>query len=150
MKNWCLELSSYGEKAFRVFLDIIKQELDNLGIVDISSIQAFILMNVNDNVITMGEVLSRGYYVGSNASYNLKKMISNGYMKQNPSDYDKRASYLSLTDKGLELCKKLESIIDNHMSRFESTATGRLELERGLKFMKKIESYWQDILMRRV
>jgi DNA-binding MarR family transcriptional regulator len=149
MRNCCLELSTCGEKTFRLFLDILKQELDILGVVDISGIQAFILMNVGDSVITMGEVLSRGYYVGSNASYNLKKMIMTGYMKQNPSEYDKRASYLSLTEKGLELCNKLESVINNHMSRFESTATGKLELERGLKFMKKIESYWQDILMRR-
>ncbi|MDR1476082.1 MAG: MarR family winged helix-turn-helix transcriptional regulator [Holosporales bacterium] len=150
MRNCCLELSACGEKAFRVFLDILKQELDCLGIVDISSIQAFILMNVNDNVITMGEVLSRGYYVGSNASYNVKKMISNGYMKQNPSEYDKRASYLSLTDKGLELCQKLENAVNQHMSRFEATISGKQELERGLKFMKKIESYWQDILTRRI
>ncbi|MDR2598593.1 MAG: MarR family transcriptional regulator [Holosporales bacterium] len=150
MRNCCLELSACGEKAFRVFLDIIKQELDGFGIADISSTQAFILMNVGNNVITMGEVLSRGYYVGSNASYNLKKMIANGYMKQSPSDYDKRASYLSLTDKGLDLCNKLEKSVNKHMSRFESTAAGKLELERGIKFMKKIESYWQDILMRRV
>jgi DNA-binding MarR family transcriptional regulator len=150
MRNCCLELSACGEKAFRVFLDIIKQELDSLGVADISSIQAFILMNVSENVITMGEVLSRGYYVGSNASYNLKKMIANGYMRQNPSDYDKRASYLRLSDKGIELCRKLENAINDHMSRFESTAAGKLELERGLKCMKKIESYWQDILMRRI
>jgi DNA-binding MarR family transcriptional regulator len=107
-------------------------------------------MNVGDNVITMGEVLSRGYYVGSNASYNLKKMITNGYMQQNPSDYDKRASYLRLSNKGMELCNKLEHAVNAHMSRFESTASGKLEIERGIKFMKKIESYWQDILMRRV
>ncbi|MDR0640761.1 MAG: MarR family winged helix-turn-helix transcriptional regulator [Holosporales bacterium] len=150
MKNSCLELSICGEKTFRLFLEIIKQELDILGIADISGIQAFILMNINENVITVGEVLTKGYYIGSNASYNVKKMIANKYIMQTPSDYDRRASYLQLTKKGLELCSKLEAAISQHMNRFEAVATGKSEIERGLKFLKKVENYWQGILTRRV
>jgi DNA-binding MarR family transcriptional regulator len=149
MKNSCLELPICGEKMHRLFLDIVKQELDNLGIVDINSVQAFILLNVNDNVITMGEVLSRGYYVGSNASYNVKKMIVNSYMKQTPSDYDRRAVYLSLTDKGLELCDKLEGALEAHMSKFSAFISGKSEIDKNLKFLKKVENFWQDILLRR-
>ncbi|MDR1233963.1 MAG: MarR family winged helix-turn-helix transcriptional regulator [Holosporales bacterium] len=149
MKNSCLELSVCGEKTFRLFLEIIKQELDLLGIADISGVQAFILMNINENVITVGEVLSRGYYIGSNASYNIKKMITNKYIMQTPSDYDKRASYLQLTKKGLDLYTKLEAAITQHMNRFEAVSPGKSDMERGLKFLKKIENYWQDVLTRR-
>jgi DNA-binding MarR family transcriptional regulator len=150
MRNNWLDLSICGEKIFRMFLEIIKQELDYLTVVDISNIQALILMNINDNVITTGEVLSRGYYVGSNASYNVKKMIANGYIQQTPSDYDKRASYLRLTGKGLELSSKLEDALNKHLQRFESTTSSKLELERGLKFMKRIEGYWHEALLRRI
>ncbi|MDR0630481.1 MAG: MarR family winged helix-turn-helix transcriptional regulator [Holosporales bacterium] len=149
MKNSYLELPIYGEKMHRLFLDVIKQELDNLAVADISSVQAFILMNVNDNVITMGEVLSRGYYVGSNASYNIKKMITNSYMRQTPSDYDKRAIYLSLTEKGLNLCERLENSIKEHIDKFKISNANKAEIDKGLKFLKKFETYWQDVLQRR-
>jgi DNA-binding MarR family transcriptional regulator len=150
MKNNYLELPIYGEKMHRLFLDVIKQELDNFGVADINSIQAFILMNVNDNVITMSEVLSRGYYIGSNASYNVKKMIANSYMRQTPSDYDRRAIYLSLTDKGLNLCEKLDETIEEHMDKLIASDGSKTEIDRGLKFLKKVENFWQDILLRRI
>ena len=80
MKNKCMEVYVYGERLYRLFLDIIKLELDSMGVTDINSIQALTLMNIGDSIVTVGELRSKGYYSGSNASYNIKKMVSNGYI----------------------------------------------------------------------
>ncbi|MDR0744602.1 MAG: MarR family winged helix-turn-helix transcriptional regulator [Holosporales bacterium] len=142
MKNRFMELSIYGEKTYRVFLDLIKHELDKLNVNDITAIQAFILMNISSNVVTIGEVLTRGYYIGSNASYNLKKMINNEYLTQSTADYDKRASHLRVTDKGKELCHKLSNILDAKTSK---VAKG-LDIEKGLESLKKVQNSLKDAL----
>jgi DNA-binding MarR family transcriptional regulator len=150
MRNSCVEISVCGEKNYRLFLDIIKQELDVIGAVDINAIQAFILMNINDNVVTIGEVITRGYYIGSNASYNIKKMTANNYVQQTQSDFDKRAAYLKLTKKGLVLCEKLYDSVNNYLKIFETSMGSNFSIDQCVETMKKIEHFWKDALMRRV
>ncbi|MDR3224114.1 MAG: MarR family winged helix-turn-helix transcriptional regulator [Holosporales bacterium] len=150
MKNSCVEISVYGEKNYRLFLDIIKQELDVIGVCDINAIQAFILLNIGENVITIGEIIARGYYIGSNASYNIRKMILNGYVVQTKSDYDRRAAFLKLTDKGLTLTEKLERILQRHLEAFGKHSKGKFDVEQCIAFLKKVEHFWKDILSRSV
>jgi DNA-binding MarR family transcriptional regulator len=150
MKNSCVEISVCGEKIYRLFLDILKQELDIAGAIDINAIQAFILMNINDNVVTIGEVITRGYYIGSNASYNIRKMTINNYIQQTQSDFDKRAAYLKLTRKGLDLCDNLYESVNGYLKMFESSVNPDLGLDRCLDILKRIEHFWKDILMRRL
>ncbi|MDR1333122.1 MAG: MarR family winged helix-turn-helix transcriptional regulator [Holosporales bacterium] len=149
MKNNCVEISVFGERNYRLFLDIVKQELDILGTADINAVQAFILLNINETAVTIGEIIARGYYIGSNASYNIKKMILNGYIKQTQSDYDKRAAFLRLTSKGLALCRKLHTVIDMHIKTFSPQNKGKGDLEQCVSILKKVEHFWQDILSRR-
>ena len=146
MRNSCVELSISGEKTYRLFLDIIKLELDVLGCVDINCIQALILMNINENVVTIGEVLTRGYYIGSNAYYNLKKMVTNGYVIQTPSDYDKRASYLKLSEKGLDLYERLDIALQKHSAALDNTFKNKAEVEKCLEFLRKVEGLWKEKL----
>lgn len=150
MRNSCVEVSVYGEKNYRLFLDIIKQELDNLNYTDLTAIQAFLLMNIGENIVTIGEVISRGYYIGSNASYNVKKLIANGYILQVPSDYDKRAVYLKLTEKGRKLCGKIDESIKGHMNLFESRMKGKFDMNAGVEFLKNVERVWKDLLQSRL
>jgi DNA-binding MarR family transcriptional regulator len=100
--------------------------------------------------VTIGEVISRGYYIGSNASYNIKKMITNEYLQQTPSDFDKRAAYLRVTEKGLDLYYKLDSSIKNHLSSFDQKYKKELHIEDCIDFLKSVENFWQDILLRRI
>jgi DNA-binding MarR family transcriptional regulator len=150
MRNSCIEISIHGEKNYKLFLDIIKQELDTLKYADINATQAFILMNINENVVTIGELISRGYYIGSNASYNVRKLITNEYIQQNPSDYDKRAVYLKLTKKGTQLCSELDSIIEGYMKLFNKRFDGKFDIAHGIEFLKNVEHFWTDVLRRRL
>ena len=70
------------ERLHRHFLEVLKTELDRLGIQDINNVQSLILYNIGDDELTVGELTARGYYLGSNVSYNVKKMVENGYLGQ--------------------------------------------------------------------
>ena len=150
MRNSCVDVSICGEKNYRLFLDIIKQELDFFNYTDITAIQALILLNLGDNVVTIGEIISRGYYIGSNASYNVKKLIKSGYISQVPSEYDKRAVFLKLTKKGTDLCEKIDKSIDGHLVSFEKKVKGKFDMKSGIEFLKNVERFWKDLLQSRV
>ena len=63
------------ERLHRLLLDVIKDEFERLGIIDMNPVQALLLFNIGDNEVTAGELKTRGYYQGSNVSYNLKKLV---------------------------------------------------------------------------
>jgi DNA-binding MarR family transcriptional regulator len=99
-----LETLALVERLHRLLLDVVKDEFERLGIIDINSVQALLLFNVGDNELTAGELKTRGYYQGSNVSYNLKKLVECGYMHHQKCAVDRRAVRVRLTDKGRRIC----------------------------------------------
>ncbi|MDR2666514.1 MAG: winged helix DNA-binding protein [Holosporales bacterium] len=148
MRSSYIEIAIYGEKNYRLFLDIIKKGLDSMKFADINAVQSFILMNINENTVTVGEVISRGYYIGSNVSYNIKKLIKNGYINQSQSSYDKRSVYLKVSQKGLKLCDELDNSMKKYMQVFETKMKGKFDVNGGINFLKMVESMWKDILSK--
>src|SRR3546814_20869658 len=102
------------ERRHRHFLELVKAELERRGIQDINNVQSLILYNIGTDELTVGELTARGYYLGSNVSYNVKKMVENGYMDQERSLNDRRSVRVRLSDKGLELREKLGSMFEGH------------------------------------
>jgi DNA-binding MarR family transcriptional regulator len=98
------------ECSYYNFLDAIKLELARLDVFDINSIQCYILYKVGNNRLTVGDMARGGYYRGSNVSYNLKKLVKNGYFIQEKSSHDQRGSVIRLSDKGHRLYDKLENM----------------------------------------
>src|SRR5690606_16006261 len=88
------------ERLHRRFLDVLKAELDRLGRADVNNVQALILYNIGDDAITIGELTNRGYYLGSNVSYNVKKLVEAGYLEQERCAHDKRSVRVKLSEKG--------------------------------------------------
>ncbi len=86
------------ERLHRLLLDVIKDEFERLGVLEINAVQALLLFNVGDNEVTAGELKSRGYYQGSNVSYNLKKLVEAGYMHHQRSEIDRRSVRVRLTE----------------------------------------------------
>ena len=109
------------ERLHRYFLDVVKIEIDRKGIEDINNVQAMILYNIGHENMTVGELTLRGYYLGSNVSYNVKKMSENGYIEQERSVHDKRSIKVSLSDKGKELYEVLNAMFTRHESKLEGT-----------------------------
>src|SRR4030042_4707843 len=66
------------ERLHRLLLDVIKDEFERLGRSDVNGVQALLLYNIGDAELTAGELTSRGYYLGSDVSYNLNKLVEAG------------------------------------------------------------------------
>ncbi len=150
MKNGCIDISIYGEKNYKLFLEVLKLELDRARYSDLTATQALILLRIHDSVITIGEVMSRGYYMGSNASYNLKKLTNAGYISSVPSDYDKRSALIKLTKKGLDLCAKISKSLNQYLEQAAKKTNNKIDIDGGLEFLKSVERFWNDILHSRI
>ncbi len=133
------------ERLHRRFLDVIKTELDRLKIDDINNIQTLILYNISAEQLTIGELTNRGYYLGSNVSYNVKKLVENNYLMQERAPHDKRSTRIKLSEKGLQLCKKIDELyqrnIDQLSKEMNAEALGGLN-----KTLTQLERFWTDYI----
>ncbi|MBL8641629.1 MAG: MarR family transcriptional regulator [Alphaproteobacteria bacterium] len=130
------------ERLHRYFLDVVKTELDRKGLQDINNVQAMILHNIGRDEMTVGELTLRGYYLGSNVSYNVKKMTENGYITQERSVHDKRSIRVKLTPKGAGLCKILDEMFMKHEDKLKSIGIENPDLVDLNHTMKQLERFW--------
>src|SRR3954449_3496687 len=122
MNTVYLEVIALVERLHRHFLEVVKLELEGLGIHDINNVQGMMLFNIGDAEMTVGELTLRGCYLGSNVSYNVKKMVENGYLAQERSVHDRRSIHVKLTDKGRKLRERLGLMHQRHVEMLKETA----------------------------
>ena len=120
MNNFYLEVISLVERLHRQFLEVVKLELEGLRVHDINNVQAMMLFNIGDTEMTVGEITLRGCYLGSNVSYNVKKMVANKYLVHERSEHDKRTIHVRLTEKGIKLRDSLTQIHRRHAEMGEA------------------------------
>lgn len=120
-KSQFLETVSLIERLQNKHHEVIAQVLEEKDIDDLTSVQAILIYNLGDQEIMAGEMKSRGIYLGSNVSYNLKKLVSLGYLSQRPAPHDKRAVQVSLTDKGKEVRAMISRVYTNHIQKILAT-----------------------------
>ena len=132
------------ERLHRRFLDNVKLELDKLQIQDINNVQAMILYNIGEDDMTVGELTLRGYYLGSNVSYNVKKMVENEYIIQERSVHDKRSIRVKLSPKGRELYGKLYKMFARHEEQLQNTDLTMERIQAFNDTMKAFERFWSS------
>ena len=106
-----LDSMTLVERLHRLLLDVIKDEFERLGVLEINAVQALLLFNIAEHEVTAGELKSRGYYQGSNVSYNLKKLVELGYMHHQRSEVDRRSVRVRLTEKGRRVRQMLNDLL---------------------------------------
>jgi DNA-binding MarR family transcriptional regulator len=133
------------ERLHRLLLDVIKDEFERLGRTDVNSVQALLLYNIGDAELTAGELTSRGYYLGSNVSYNLKKLVDAGYIDHQRSTVDRRSVRVKLTDKGQEICTLVNTLYQRQLKSLEQVGgIGSDDLEVLNKALIRLERFWTD------
>jgi DNA-binding MarR family transcriptional regulator len=142
MINAYLETISLIERLHRHFLELVKLELEGLGIHDINNIQGMMLFNIGDAEMTVGELTLRGCYLGSNVSYNVKKMVENGYLNQQRSLHDRRSIHVRLTDKGRKLRESLTAMHSRHVETLGQAAVAAADLESLCVTLRRLERFW--------
>lgn len=121
MQHPYFECITLVERLHRQFLDVLKVELERSGIQDINNVQSLILYNIGEDELTVGELTVRGYYLGSNVSYNLKKMVENGYLVQERSVHDRRSIRVKLSDKGHHIRNLMNDVFQRHIANFDNS-----------------------------
>jgi DNA-binding MarR family transcriptional regulator len=140
-----LESLAMVERLHRLLLDVIKDEFERLGILEINSVQALLLFNIGENEVTAGELKSRGYYQGSNVSYNLKKLVDLGYMHHQRSELDRRSVRVRLTEKG----RRVRTVLNEMFARHADVLLKKNVIDvQGVEdvnhSLKRLERFWTD------
>lgn len=140
-----LEALTLVERLHRRLLDVIKDEFDRKGHTEINSVQALLLYNIGDKELTAGELRTRGYYLGSNVSYNVKKLVEMGYLHHARSRVDRRAVRISLTPKGKQVHDAVSAVYEKHVSTVEQIGGIPAEdFERVNNALGRLERFWTD------
>jgi DNA-binding MarR family transcriptional regulator len=142
MMEGYLAVISLVERLHRQFLDVVKLELERSDIRDINNVQAVMLFNLGDAEMTVGELTLRGCYLGSNVSYNLKKLVENGYVEQARSPHDRRSVHVRVTPKGRSLCDLLAEMHQRHAESLPQGAVTGSDLEHAAATLRRIERFW--------
>jgi DNA-binding MarR family transcriptional regulator len=133
------------ERLHRLLLDVIKDEFERLGVLEINSVQALLLFNIGDNEVTAGELKSRGYYQGSNVSYNLKKLVELGYMHHQRSQLDRRSVRVRLTDKGGRIRSILTELFARQAEQLDRRGMMSPQAMDEINIsLKRMERFWTE------
>ena len=139
------------ERLHRLLLDVIKDEFDRKGGDDLNSVQALLLYNIGESELTAGELKTRGYYLGSNVSYNLKKLVDMGYLHYKRSETDRRSVRVSLTEKGKGACEIVKKLYQRQLGSVQAVGeVSQEDFSRLNKALFKLERFWSDQIRYRL
>lgn len=146
MKKEYLELTRLIERLHRRFLDVLRAELTRLGVKNINGVQALLLANIGEEEIVIRDLVDRGYYQGSNVSYNVKKLVEMGYLEQERSAHDRRSVSIRLTEKAKEIVQCIRDLEDRQASALAEHEIGREDIESACRAMRRLERTWTDYI----
>jgi len=146
-----LEALALVERLHRRLLDVIKDEFDRRGRNDVNSVQALLLYNIGDNDVTASELRTRGYYLGSNVSYNVKKLVELGYLSHQRSRVDRRSVRIRLAPKGEEVHKIVADLYEKHVRTIEQIGgIGQDDFETLNHALLRLDRFWTDQIRYRL
>lgn len=140
-----LEALTLVERLHRLLLDVVKDEFERVGVLEINAVQALLLFNIGEHEVTAGELKTRGYYQGSNVSYNLKKLVDMGYMHHQRCEIDRRSVRVRLTEKGRKIREIVSRLFATHAEGLEQR--GVLDyggIEEISSALRRVERYWTE------
>ncbi len=151
LKPHYLESLNLIERLHRRLLDVIKDEFERNGQPEVNSVQALLLFNIGDSELTAGELRTRGHYLGSNVSYNLKKLVDAGYIHHERSEVDRRSVRVRLTEKGSDVCRQVTQLYERHLlSVREVGGINVQEFENLNVALTRLERFWTDQIRYRL
>jgi len=144
VKREYLELTRLIERLHRRFLDVLRAELGRMGIKELNAVQALLLSNIGSEEIAIRDLVERGYYQGSNVSYNIKKLTDMGYLEQERSQHDRRSVTVRLTPKALEVVERVRALEDVNAGKIEANGIKPGDLDAATETLRGIEQLWAE------
>ncbi len=151
LRSLYLESLHLVERLHRRLLDVIKDEFDRQGRSDVNAVQALLLFNIGNSELTAGELRSRGFYLGSNVSYNVKKLVDLGLINHKRSRIDRRSVRISLTEKGQEIAETVAGLYERHVGSIQKVGgIGESEFSEMNKLLQRLDRFWNDTIAYRM
>lgn len=97
------EVAIAMDRGLRVFADFSKPILIAHAADTMSITNLLFLVSVGENEARVNDLVKRGHYVGSNASYALKSLQDGGFIERRQDPSDKRNAIVICTDRGRAL-----------------------------------------------
>jgi DNA-binding MarR family transcriptional regulator len=144
LKKEYLELTRLIERLHRRFLDLLRAELNRLGIRDINSVQALLLANIGREEIAIRDLVERGYYQGSNVSYNIKKLAEMGYLDHERATHDRRSVSIRLTEKALGIVDQIRELELRIAGQLGAVDVGADQIDAVCQALRRVERTWTD------
>jgi DNA-binding MarR family transcriptional regulator len=146
-----LQALTLVERLHHRLLEVIKDEFDRRGRRDITPVQALMLYSIGDQNLCVGELRTRGYYLGTNVTYNLKKLVGAGLVEHQRSRVDRRSVHIKLTDKGREAHDLVEALCLKHANTVElAGGINAGEFATLNKLLHRLERFWTDQVVYRL
>lgn len=141
-----IEMTNLLQRLYRRYLDVIRLELETLGIRDINSLQALMLFQIKEEEMTVRDLMQRCYHLGSSTNYNLKKLVDYGYLEQERSTHDKRSIRVRLSDKGREIVTNLRQVERRHATELFEDLDDPRGIKQARRTLRAIERIWADFI----
>lgn len=146
MSKEYIDLTLLIERLHRRFLDVLRTELKRIGVRDINGVQALILANIGDDEIIIRDLIERGYYQGSNVSYNIKKLTDYGYLDQERALHDKRSITVKLTEKGKQVVVGVRELEEKNGMKFQESIGDPDTMTKAIEMLRKLERTWDEYI----
>ncbi|MCW9033660.1 MAG: MarR family transcriptional regulator [Alphaproteobacteria bacterium] len=144
MNKEYLELTRIVERLHRRFLDVLRVELNRMGERNVNAVQALLLTNIGTEEIAIRDLIERGYYLGSNVSYNIKKLVEYGLLEQHPSIHDRRSINIRLTPRALDLVERFKELEERQVANLAENDIAAGDIKTVLNSLKRVERTWAD------
>lgn len=138
------DLTRLIERLHRRFLDVLRLELSRMGVKDINAVQALLIANIGGEDVVIRDLVERGYYQGSNVSYNIKKLADLGYLEPERTQHDRRSVRVKLTNKALDVAAKVREIEQQNAKWLSAQKLSAADAQKVCEFLGQLEHIWTD------
>ncbi len=146
MKAEYVNLIQLIERLHRRFLDLLRAELNRVGMAELNGVQALLLANIGSEDIVIRDLIERGYYQGSNVSYNIKKLTELGYLSQERAAHDRRSVRVTLTEKALEVVRVVRELETRNADALVERGMSAQDLDGVCRALRRVELTWVDYI----
>lgn len=140
-----MSLTRLIERMHRRFLDVLRKELIAEGVRDLNGVQYLMLANIGADEIMVRELVERGYYLGSNVTYNVKKLLDFGYVEQRGSEHDKRVIMVRVSEKGRRLMESMQRREKLHAGAL-ADAHSVEQMGAAVDTLRRLERVWDEVV----
>lgn len=140
-----VELLRVLERAHRQLLETVSAELERSEVTDVNAVQALLLYHMGEEPLTAAEIKTSGRYLGSNVTYNLRKLIEAGRLVESRGPNGRGAPRFSPTEAGSQIRALVEGLFERQSSSLKPLcAMGEADVQQASAALAKLERYWTD------